>query len=126
MLIEIMRKPPQPFRWLLTAIGIWLVLSPFVLFSKEAMSRGASDREILTFMAIGIGVLVLSGVSARNHTFVQVTCVLAIGAFLIYAPMLLGYFGNAVAVINAWLSGMAIIALAVWGGLASRKLHLVP
>lgn len=120
-----MRNPSPPYRWMLAGMGIWLVLSPFVLFSQKTLVHGSSDRESLAFMTIGIGVLVMSGASGRGHLLARVAPVLAVGALLIAAPEVLHFTGHGVAVANAWLTGSALIALAAWEALASNRLRAI-
>ena len=121
-----MRKPTPPYKWLPAATGIWLVLSPFVLFSQETLLRGMAVQESVAFMAFGIGVLVMSGAGDRSHLLARVAPAAAIGVLLIAAPELLSFTDHTVAVANAWLTGSALIALATWEVLASRRLRPIP
>ncbi|NOC46357.1 hypothetical protein [Ruegeria sp. HKCCD7559] len=120
-----MRKPILPQKWLLAAMGIWLVLSPFVLFREETLLQGMAVLEALAFMAIGIGVLVMSGADGRSHLLARVTPVSALGISLIVAPTALNFTGHIVATANAWLTGSALIALAAWEVMASRGLRTI-
>ncbi|CUJ84868.1 hypothetical protein RUE5091_00269 [Ruegeria denitrificans] len=120
-----MRKPIPPRKWLLAAMGIWLVLSPFLLFREETLLQGMAESEALVFMAAGFGALVMAGAGDRSHLLARVAPVSALGASLIAAPATLSFTGHIVATANAWLSGSALIALAVWEVKASRRLRAI-
>ncbi|NOC83072.1 hypothetical protein GS610_10165 [Ruegeria sp. HKCCD6228] len=120
-----MRKPIPPHKWLLAAMGIWLVLSPFVLFREETLLQGMAELEAIAFMATGIVVLVMSGADGRSHLLARVAPVSALGFLLIAAPTSLSFTGHIVATANAWLTGSALIALVVWEVMASRGLRAI-
>lgn len=120
-----MRKTIPPHKWLLAAMGIWLVLSPFVLFHEETLLQGMAELEALAFMAIGTGVLVMSGADGRRHLLARVAPVSALGILLIVAPAALNFTGHIVATANAWTTGSALLALAIWEVMASRGLRAV-
>ncbi|WP_171206981.1 hypothetical protein [Ruegeria sp. HKCCA0235A] len=120
-----MRKPIPPHKWLLAAMGIWLVLSPFVLFREETLLQGMAELEAIAFMATGIVVLVMSGADGRSHLLARVAPVSALGFLLTAAPTSLNFTGNIVATANAWLTGSALIALVVWEVMASRGLPAI-
>lgn len=120
-----MRKPIPPHKWLLAAMGIWLVLSPFVLFREETLLQGMAELEAIAFIAIGIGVLVMSGADGRSHLLARVAPASALGIALIAAPTSLNFTGHIVATANAWLTGSALIALVVWEVMASRGLRAI-
>lgn len=120
-----MRKPIPSRKWLLAAVGIWLALSPFVLFREETLLQGMAELEALAFMASGICILVMSGADGRSHLLARVVPVSALGVSLIVAPAALNFTGHIVAMANAWLTGSALIALAVWEVMASRGLRAI-
>ncbi len=126
MIGETLRASARSFQWRLAATGIWLVLSPYVLFSQETLSRGASDHQSLTFMAVGIVALLLSGNDALHPMPARAGPVAALGGLLIAAPIYLGFAGDVVAVVNAWLAGLTMIALVAWEVLTSGRNHTTP
>ena len=120
-----MRKPIPPHKWLLAAMGIWLVLSPFVLFREETLLQGMAELEAIAFMATGIVVLVMSGADGRSHLLARVAPVSALGISLIAAPAALSFTGHIMATANAWLTGSALIALVAWEVIVSRGLRAI-
>ncbi|MDX1743393.1 MAG: SPW repeat protein [Ruegeria sp.] len=120
-----MRKPTPPYKWMLAALGIWLVMSPFLLFSQEVLLKGLADREMLAFMTFGFGILLMCSRGVGGHLFVRVAPVVAIGVVLIAMPMVLGFTGHHVAAANAWVCGSALIALAAWEALMSQNRYTI-
>ncbi|WP_157770058.1 hypothetical protein [Ruegeria profundi] len=120
-----MRKPIPPYRWMLAALGIWLVMSPFLLFSQEVLLRGLADREMLVFMIFGFGILLMCSRATQGHLFMRVAPVVATGGVLIAVPTVLGFTGHHVAAANAWVSGSVLIALAAWEALVSQKQYTI-
>ncbi|CUJ84802.1 hypothetical protein RUE5091_00263 [Ruegeria denitrificans] len=57
------------FRWLYTTTGLWLILSPFLIFSRFALSQGVVTNEAVTLMVFGLlALVILSRVSAARGT----------------------------------------------------------
>lgn len=94
--------------WLNLVLGIWLIFSP--LFGFAATSTAAS-------MSAGVTGLLVATVAmfslSRPHYWQEVVN-LALGLWLIAAPLALGFSNSSDATINHVLVGTAVSVLALW------------
>ena len=108
-----MSQVTRIYRELLSAAGLWLILSPFVLFSQTSLSSGASDKAILVSMSMGFLALAIAGLNARHHRWACSVLGFALGIATMGGPLVLGYADQVVAALNASISGVAIASIAV-------------
>lgn len=97
------------FRWLFTASGLWLILSPFMIFNQSALSQDVVTNEAVTLMAFGLLALVIAGFSYKRHRAIQVAIGSAFGAGLIMSPWLFEFSGNLVATWHTGLIGLGLL-----------------
>lgn len=95
-------------------VGLWLIISPFLLFGGQASLTNARIG--------GTGVLMLSGlvalwVARMNHTgqdLIQAMAGLALGLSMVAAPLVLSFDESSVAVWNARVSGSVFVLSALF------------
>lgn len=96
--------------WVNTILGIWLILSPFLL--------GFSDVASATWNNIIIGILlaVVAGwvASSRVISSAPKWFNFILGLWLIFSPFILGFSGFAVPFWNNIIIGIAVAVLAAW------------
>ncbi len=100
------------FRWLYTTTGLWLILSPFMIFNQSALSQGVVTNEAVTFMALGLLALVIAGFSYKRPRAIQVAIGSALGAGMIMSPWLFGFSDNVVATWHTGLIGLGVLVTA--------------
>ena len=108
------------FRWLFAATGLWLILSPFMIFSQSDLSQNAVSKEAGTLMCFGLLALIFACLSYNRHHVLQAGTGIILGAALIVSPLELGFAGNDVAVRNMRLAGLVVIVTAVFDLLRYR------
>lgn len=101
------------FRSTLTATGLWLMLSPFLLFSQAPLSQNAVALETGTLMTFGLLALVIASYSYKRQYVLQAGLGIAFGTALLLSPWYFGFFDNAVATWNTGLVGLVIIVTAL-------------
>ena len=101
------------FRWLYTTTGLWLILSPFMIFSQSALSQSVVSKETGTLVAFGLLALVIVGFSYQRHLVLQASCGITLGTALFMSPWLFGFSDNALATWNAGLVGLVVIVTAL-------------
>jgi uncharacterized membrane protein len=100
-------------RWLYTTTGLWLILSPFMIFSQSALSQSEVSKETGILMTFGLLALVVACFSYNRHRAFQTCSVIALGTSLLMSPWFFGFSGNALATWNAGLVGLVIIVAAL-------------
>jgi hypothetical protein len=103
--------------WLTLALGVWLVVSPFVL--------GYSDinAAIVNNFSVGAVAIILSATALFVRPIGRWAWLLVpVGAWQAIAPLTLEYSEVAAAFANAIVVGVAIVVLAIIGGLTGRTL----
>ena len=89
-------------------LGIWLVLSPWVLgHAQELMPTANATVVGAALIAAALGAILVP------HAWEEWTEA-ALGLWLIASPWILGFSGHAQAMLAAVVTGIAIAALAVW------------
>jgi hypothetical protein len=96
--------------WLMLLFGAWLVISPFVL------GYSATDAMMMLWnpVIVGVAVVVFSIAVLRKTQVWEEWVLLALGAWLIAAPFLLGYASMPVAMWNSIIVGLLVSADSVW------------
>lgn len=97
-------------------LGVWLVLSPWVLgFSAESMAVGATFLLGLALLAAAMGAIFLP------RAWEEWTEV-AIGVLTLIAPWLFGIASQG-ARFSMVLTGIVVVALALWTLIADQDYH---
>lgn len=104
---------PDLSRDLYAATGLWLMLSPFLIFSQSALSHNAVSKEAVTMMAFGLLALVIACFSYKRHRVLQAGFGITLGTSLLVSPWLFVFSGNAVATWNMGLVGLVVIVTAL-------------
>jgi hypothetical protein len=107
------KHSPTQLRWILCASGLWLMLSPILLLSREMISSGAAATETGTLMIAGVLALGFVGFVDREPVHWQIAFGLVLGVALTTAPSVVDFGTNALAIWNASLSGFLIIMAAL-------------
>jgi hypothetical protein len=96
--------------WLMLLFGAWLVISPFVL------GYSATDAMMMLWnpVIVGVAVVVFSIAVLRKTQVWEEWVLLALGAWLIAAPFLLGYASMPAAMWNSIIVGLLVGADSVW------------
>jgi hypothetical protein len=106
--------------WLIGVIGLWLMVSPFVLGVPVGEDAGAGA---FRWSFVGPGsVLVLLAVTAMlaSQTW-EAGLAAPIGVWLILSPWILSYTAFPSAVWSAVASGAAILLLGIWSLVTDRS-----
>lgn len=98
---------------LLSAAGLWLIVSPIVLLSQTSLSTGTSDKAILASMSMGFLALVIAGLNTRYHRWVCGALGIALGVATLGGPWVLGYADHFIVALSSSITGVAIISIAV-------------
>ncbi|MEJ8848543.1 SPW repeat protein [Variovorax rhizosphaerae] len=90
------------------ALGVWLILSPWLV--------GFQDLETPTMNAVAVGILL--GAAALGATFVprawEEWTEGALGLWMVISPWALGFASMRDPMMNAVVTGIAVVVLAVW------------
>ena len=115
-----MMKTANTLNWLVAIVGLWVLLSPFVLgFSTLTV---AVSNAVIT----GLVLIVLAGWAAlakvatldRNLDWVNAVA----GLWLIISPFVLGFSTTPVAMWNNVITGIVAIVLAGWAAFTFGRL----
>lgn len=96
--------------WLSLALGIWLFFSPFILLYAGGVGGVAAWNSY--FLGIGI-VIFAAGALARPAQWEEWIS-LALGAWLVVSPWVLGFAGDAAATWNSVIVGLIVGGDAIW------------
>lgn len=105
------RQHWQP--WLIGAIGLWLIASPYVLGVPfdDADQAGAFRW---SFVGPGSLVLLLAIGGQSSHQTWETGLSAAIGLWLTATPWILGFADTPTALLSAVTAGSVMVALGVW------------
>lgn len=91
------------------AVGIWLLVSPWLLGYAVPFAAAAACASI-----VAVAVLIVSIDDLRFPNALEEWMDVAFGAGLMASPWIVGYSNIKVATINAVLSGLLIAGMACW------------
>ena len=101
------------FGQLLSAAGLWLLMSPFVLFNQNHLSPGGSNEATLVSMAMGFMALLIAGLHERHYGWVRSVSGVALGIATVGGPWMLGYADQILALVNSSICGVLIASISV-------------
>lgn len=101
------------FRWTFAASGLWLILSPFLLFGGQSALSNAVVGDAGTLMIAGLFSLVIASYSSSKHDLVRVFSGTVLGFILIAAPSAFG-FSEIIATWNAGAVGAILVLVALY------------
>jgi len=96
--------------WLMLILGAWLLISPFVL----GLSGPETMMIVWNFVIVGAAVVVFSIAVLRKTYVWEEWVLLALGAWLIVSPFLLGFAAMPMALWNSIIVGLLVGADSVW------------
>jgi hypothetical protein len=112
-------KTTNRLNWLVALVGLWELLSPFIL--------GYSALTVALWNAVIIGaVLIVLGAGAALYKEVKIDQTLdwinsLLGLWLIVSPFILGYSDAVTAMWNNIIVGLVVLVLAGWAAFTFRK-----
>ena len=102
------------FRWVYASLGLWLVVSPFLLLGGQASLMDARIGETAVLMLGGLAALWVACLSHPRQDLMQAMAGLTLGSSLIAAPLALGLNESSVAVWNARVIGSVFVLSALF------------
>jgi SPW repeat len=94
--------------WVVIILGMWLLLSPF--FGLGAVNSAAAWNSYI----FGAIVIILSAIAIYESQVWEEWINMAIGIWLIFAPVALGYFHHHDVMLNSVDVGVTIFFFALW------------
>jgi hypothetical protein len=103
--------------WVDTALGAWLIASPWVLqYPNDAWSASWNC------WVLGAAILVLSFEEISLPDVLEEWYDMALGALLIISPWAWDYSSHLVATLNAVITGILVVGFSTWG--MNQFMHL--
>jgi hypothetical protein len=101
------------FRWVYTSLGLWLIISPFLLLGgdKSLINAQVGETEVLMFG--GLMALWVACLNRPRQDLMQAMAGLTLGSSMIAAPLVLGFNESSVAVWNAQVTGSVFVLSAL-------------
>ena len=102
--------------WVVAVIGVWEALAPFILGYSQV------NAAVWNAVIVGIAFIIFAVWSALSNNPTTVRTLdwinVVLGAWLIFAPFVLGYSIIVVAMWNAIIVGIIVAALEIWAALS--------
>lgn len=106
----------KAFGWVTAAAGVWEILAPFII-GYSAVTGGLVDAVVLGGVLLALGLW--TALSRSEGTIQGLSWINAVlGVWLVVAPFIVGYSGNAGAMVNDIIVGAVVLVVEVWGALA--------
>ena len=110
--------------WINYFLGLWVLGSPwFIEHAMVGSQPGAGSHGMLNLWAIGLAVVLLTTLAINgilNRAW-ALPAVLALGAWLLLSPWLIGFCGTAPLMWNSVICGALLFVLAGWGFAVERR-----
>jgi hypothetical protein len=100
-------------RWIVTATGLWLMLSPFILLGGQSALSNAVIGDAGLLIVSGVLALILAGYSFKRHYLIQTYLGVSYGLILVVAPWVFG-FSEPVTAWNAGVVGAVLVLAALY------------
>ncbi|SIT17663.1 SPW repeat-containing protein [Roseivivax lentus] len=101
-------------RWIYASLGLWLLVSPFLLLGGQSSLMNARIGETSVLILGGLTALLLACLNKPWHDQVQMVAGVTLGLSMIAAPLALGLAENSVAVWNAQIIGAVFVLSALF------------
>jgi hypothetical protein len=101
------------FRWVYTSLGLWLIVSPFLLLGGQKTLINAQIGETAVLMLGGLMALWVACLNHPRQDLMQAMAGLTLGSSMIAAPLVLGLNVSSVAVWNAQVIGSVFVLSAL-------------
>jgi hypothetical protein len=110
--------------WINYFLGLWVFGSPwFIEHAMIGTQPGAGSRGMLNLWVVGLAVLLLTTLAINgilNRAW-AVPAVLALGAWLLLSPWLIGFSETAPLMWNSVICGALLFVFAGWGFAVERR-----
>ncbi|MEH6648158.1 hypothetical protein [Sulfitobacter sp.] len=101
------------FRWLYASLGLWLIVSPFLLLGGQALLMNARIDETGVLMLSGLMALWVGCLNRPSQDLIQALVGLTLGSSMIAAAQVLGLSESSMAVWNAQVIGSVFVLSAL-------------
>ncbi|AXI55470.1 hypothetical protein SuNHUV7_27190 (plasmid) [Pseudoseohaeicola sp. NH-UV-7] len=102
------------FRWVFASLGLWLIVSPFLLLGGEKSLMNARIGETAVLMLGGLVALWMACLNHPRQDLMQAIAGLTLGSSLIAAPLAFDLNESSVAVWNAQVIGSVFVLSALF------------
>ena len=102
------------FRWVYASLGLWLIVSPFLLLGGQASLMTARIGETGVLMLGGLAALWVACLNYSRQDLMQAVAGLTLGSSLIAAPLAFDLNESSVAVWNAQVIGSVFVLSALF------------
>lgn len=113
------------FRWTFAAAGLWLMLSPFLLFAGQAAVRDLIIGEAGLMIISGLLALVIAGYGCTRHNLMPPYLGLVLGLGVFVAPWL-AEITDVLVIWNATVIGGILSAVAFFEFLHDQTVPSIP
>lgn len=103
--------------WLGFLAGLWLIISPFFLGYSQI--EVAANNDLI--VGVIVGLLALTILMWKQSALWLSWVIVLIGVWEIVAPILIGYVGTPLALVNALVIGLLLIISAGWRVLSLQE-----
>jgi hypothetical protein len=103
--------------WVNLVLGLWVIVSPWTIAHLMASAEnpaGVTDAAMWDHYVIGIAVAILAAVALFAFAAWEEWTNVALGAWLLISPWLLGFSASAALAWNAVIIGVLVMGFAVW------------
>ena len=107
--------------WVNGFLGFWIFISPWALQHMMPSDAVTGNLAMWNLWAVGVAVLVVAAFALFAYQPWEEWTNLALGAWLLISPWLLGFSASAALVWNAVFIGALIVLFAVWALLEKRS-----
>jgi SPW repeat len=103
-------------------LGIWLIISPWVI-GYAAAATGVATGNVI----VGALILIFGAVRNRSpHMFTGLSWAnIVLGAWTFFSPWIYNFASSQAYIANSVIVGIAVVVLAVWSGSATVMEHRV-
>lgn len=101
------------FRWSYASLGLWSILSPFLILGGQDSLMNARIGETGILMLGGLVALWVACLNHPRQDLMQAIAGLTLGALMIATPLLIGLNASSVAVWNAQMIGSVFVLSAL-------------
>lgn len=97
-----------------TVAGIWLIISPFLLFSQVSLSQSSVATEASVLMCFGLLALVMAGLNSRRADVLLTGLGIALALTLMMSSWIFGFSKGGVAEWDAGVVGLVVLVIVLF------------